>query len=203
MQGRACSLASIDIGKEGRVIEAERLIRRILQGEQEAFRELVDTYSQHVFHTAYSVLRDVKDAEDASQEVFIQVYRALPQYRSEGFKTWITRIALNKAIDMKRKRDRKPPEHGAGGSEEVLDRLPPAEEDTVTLLIHKERRETLRARIDQLPANHREIISAFYLEEKNYEQISSELNVSVKTVESKLYRARQWIRTHWKEEEWK
>ncbi|WP_433939279.1 RNA polymerase sigma factor [Paenibacillus lautus] len=190
-------------GKEGRVIDAETLIARILQGEQEAFRELVNQYSQHVFHTAYSVLRDAKEAEDASQEVFIQVYKALPQYRSEGFKTWITRIALNKAIDMKRKLSRKPPEQLPGEHEEVLDKLPSRDEDVVSLLIHKERSEELREKIEALPDNHRAIITAFYLEEKNYEQIAAELNVTVKTVESKLYRARQWIRKSWKEEEWK
>ncbi len=190
-------------GKEGRVIDAETLITRILQGDQEAFRELVSHYSQHVFHTAYSVLRDAKEAEDASQEVFIQVYKALPQYRSEGFKTWITRITLNKAIDMKRKLSRKPPEQLPGEHAEVLDKLPSRDEDVVSLLIHKERREELREKIKQLPDNHRAIITAFYLEEKNYEQIAAELDVTVKTVESKLYRARQWIRKSWKEEEWK
>lgn len=163
----------------------------------------MNQYSQHVFHTAYSVLRDAKEAEDASQEVFIQVYKALPQYRSEGFKTWITRIALNKAIDMKRKLSRKPPEQLPGELEEVLDKLPSRDEDVASLLIHKERREELREKIEALPDNHRAIIKAFYLEEKNYEQIAAELNVTVKTVESKLYRARQWIRKSWKEEEWK
>jgi RNA polymerase sigma factor (sigma-70 family) len=203
VQGQPPKLTSIVFGKEGRAIDAETLITRILQGEQEAFRELVNHYSQHVFHTAYSVLRDAKEAEDASQEVFIQVYKALPQYRSEGFKTWITRITLNKAIDMKRKLSRKPPEQLPGEHDEVLDKLPSRDEDVVSLLIHKERREELREKIEQLPDNHREIITAFYLDEKNYEQIATELNVTVKTVESKLYRARQWIRKSWKEEEWK
>jgi RNA polymerase sigma factor (sigma-70 family) len=73
----------------------------------------------------------------------------------------------------------------------------------VSLLVHKERREELLEKIKQLPDNHRAIITAFYLEEKNYEQIAAELNVTVKTVESKLYRARHWIRKSWKEEEWK
>ena len=77
MQGQLSKLTSMYLGRR-RVIDAETLITRILQGDQEAFRELVNHYSQHVFHTAYSVLRDAKEAEDASQEVFIQVYKALP-----------------------------------------------------------------------------------------------------------------------------
>ncbi|MGG1876990.1 RNA polymerase sigma factor [Paenibacillus sp. 7541] len=183
-------------------MEAEQLVTRILQGDQEAFRELVEQYSQHVFHTAYSVLRDVKEAEDASQEVFLQVYRALPQYRSEGFKTWITRITLNKAIDIKRKLSRKVHEQAAEGMQE-LDKLPSQDEDVVALLIRKEKREELQNKLGVLPDNHREVVTAFYLDEKNYEQIAAELNTTVKTVESKLYRARQWIRKRWKKEEWR
>lgn len=202
MQGLDKCRTSITNGKEGRVIETERLITRILQGDQGAFRELVNMYSKHVFHTAYSVLRDVKEAEDASQEVFIQVFKALPQYRSEGFKTWITRITLNKSIDLKRKIVRRTPEQ-QGDREEELERIPSRDEDTLNLLIHKEKKHELRQKVLSLPDNHREVITAFYLEEKNYEQIACELGVTVKTVESKLYRARQWIRKTWKEEKWR
>ncbi|WP_170308051.1 RNA polymerase sigma factor [Paenibacillus dakarensis] len=194
--------ASINNGKEGRAIETERLITRILQGEQEAFRELVNLYSQHVFHTAYSVLRDTKEAEDASQEVFVQVFKALPQYRSEGFKTWITRITLNKSIDIKRKLARRASEE-QGDLNDALERIPSRDKDTLSILIHQEKKQHLREKVQNLPDNHREVITAFYLEEKNYEQIASELGVTVKTVESKLYRARQWIRKSWKEEEWR
>lgn len=202
MQGLDKCRTSIINGKEGRVIETERLITRILQGDQGAFRELVNMYNKHVFHTAYSVLRDVKEAEDASQEVFIQVFKALPQYRSEGFKTWITRITLNKSIDLKRKIVRRTPEQ-QGDREEELEQIPSRDEDTLNLLIHKEKKHELRQKVLSLPDNHREVITAFYLEEKNYEQIACELGVTVKTVESKLYRARQWIRKTWKEEKWR
>lgn len=202
MQGEGICLTSINNGKEERAIETERLITRILQGEQEAFRELVNLYSQHVFQTAYSVLRDAKEAEDASQEVFIQVFKALPQYRSEGFKTWITRITLNKSIDLKRKITRRLPEQ-QGEDGEALERIPSRDQDTLVFLINKEKKQELRRKVNNLPNNHRDVVTAFYLEEKNYEQIAEELGVTVKTVESKLYRARQWIRNVWKEDDWK
>lgn len=56
--------------------------------------------------------------------------------------------------------------------------------------------------MDGLPARHRDILVQFYIEEKSYDQIAREQNIAVKTVESRLYRARSWIRKHWKEEEW-
>ncbi|GIO65185.1 RNA polymerase sigma factor SigW [Paenibacillus cookii] len=161
---------------------------------------LVEQYSQHVFQTAYSVLKNAKEAEDAAQEVFLQVYKSLPEYRSQGFKTWITRICVNKAIDAKRKISRRREEQMADG--ELIEHLPSAEEDVLRQLVRKEKQKLLETKMDGLPAQHRDILVQFYIEEKSYDQIAREQNIAVKTVESRLYRARSWIRKHWKEEEW-
>ncbi|WP_413372300.1 RNA polymerase sigma factor [Paenibacillus taichungensis] len=164
-------------------------------------RLLIEKYSQHVYHVAYSVLRNDQDAQDAAQEAFIQMVKSLPDYRSEGFKTWLTRIAFHKAIDAKRKLGRRSAED-LGGEEKIMN-MPGREEDVLARLVREERHEKLRERINQLPAQHRDIITAYYLSEKNYEQIARDAQVAVKTVESRLYRARQWIRNHWKEDEWR
>ncbi|MNR68457.1 RNA polymerase sigma factor SigW [compost metagenome] len=57
-------------------------------------------------------------------------------------------------------------------------------------------------RINELPDSHREIVTAFYLNEQSYEEIAADQSIAVKTVESRLYRARHWMREHWKEEDW-
>nr|WP_281197270.1 RNA polymerase sigma factor [Paenibacillus glacialis] len=173
----------------------------MLQGDATAFRFIVDQYSKHIFHTTYSVLRDVKDAEDVAQETFIQIYKSLSQYRSQGFKSWITRIAMNKAIDLKRKKTRR----GEDKQYPVFDMelIPSDEEDPLNRTIRKEKKELFKQKLQTIPDNHRVVLTAFYLEEKNYEQIAQELEVKPKTVESKLYRAREWIRKKWKEEDWK
>lgn len=187
-------------GKEGRVIEDEVLIKRICQGDEDAFRQFVNTYSQHVYKVTYSVLREVKAAEDAAQEAFLQMYKSLPDYRYQGLKTWITRIALNKAIDAKRKRDRLrelPVDY-----ELVLSQTPSSEEDILSGVVRRDRMNRLLGEINNLPETHREVMVAYYLEHKKYEQIAAENRITMKTVESRLYRARQWIRQHWKEDEW-
>ncbi|WP_082350658.1 RNA polymerase sigma factor [Paenibacillus xylanivorans] len=188
-------------GEEGRVIDEARLIEQIRQGDTSQMRLLIEKYSQHVYHVAYSVLRNDQEAQDAAQEAFIQMVKSLPDYRSEGFKTWLTRIAFHKAIDAKRKVGRRSAED-LGGEEKIMN-MPGREEDVLARLVREERQEKLRERIKQLPAQHRDIITAYYLSEKNYEQIARDAQVAVKTVESRLYRARQWIRNHWKEDEWR
>ena len=74
-----------------------------MDGSDHAFRLLVEKYRNDVFRTVFAVLRDQKEAEDAAQEVFMKIYTSLPQYENQGFKTWMTRIAVNHAIDVKRK----------------------------------------------------------------------------------------------------
>lgn len=188
------------IGKEGRVIDEELLIQQIRAGDESAFRKLVQTYGSYVYRAVYSVLRDPKEAEDAAQETFIRVYEALPSYNSQGFKTWLTRIAINKAIDLKRKRERLR-EETIEQQVELIE-LHSSVDDGLNHVLTKERKQTLREKVAELPERHREMITAYYLEEKSYEQIATEHNIALKTVESKLYRARIWIREHWKEEEW-
>ncbi|MGQ3481709.1 RNA polymerase sigma factor [Paenibacillus sp. TY11] len=188
------------IGKGESVIEIERIIERIRSGDRQAFREIVELYSKHVFHVAYSVLHDSKEAEDAAQEAFVQVYKSLPQYRNEGFKTWLSRIALHKALDIKRKQDRRPAE--LIDVAQSLVQLPSRDEDVLARLIREEQTVELSQKISQLPQQHRDIIQAYYMQGKTYDQIAEETQVALKTVESRLYRARLWIRNHWKEEEW-
>jgi RNA polymerase sigma factor (sigma-70 family) len=187
-------------GKEGRVIEDEILIQNICNGDSHSFRQFVDKYSQHVYKVTYSVLRDVKEAEDAAQETFLQIYKSLPEYRNQGLKTWISRIALHKAIDAKRRRDRR--REQSVDYDNVLSLTPAGDEDVLSGVVRRDREDRLRVEVENLPSVHRDVVIAFYLENKNYEQIAAESGVTLKTVESRLYRARQWIRTHWKEEEW-
>lgn len=145
-------------------------------------------------------MRHEKDAEDATQEVFLKIYYALPQYGSQGIKAWLTRIAVNHAIDVKRKKQRQ--------QEMILEpddipTLSSPEENVVLPLIQKEQRELVKSRLHDMPANYRQVIEAYYIAEKSYKQIAEEQQVEVKTVETKLYRARNWMKKHWKEDDFR
>lgn len=145
-------------------------------------------------------MRHEKDAEDATQEVFLKIYYALPKYSSQGIKSWLTRIAVNHAIDVKRKKQRQ--------QEMILepDDLPTLsspEENVVLPLLQKEQRELVKSRLHDMPANYRKVIEAYYIAEKSYKQIAEEQQVEAKTVETKLYRARNWMKKHWKEDDFR
>ncbi|RDW18983.1 RNA polymerase sigma factor [Oceanobacillus chungangensis] len=175
----------------------ETLIEKAKNGNEHAFRLLVEKYRTHIFKSVYPVLRNQKDAEDAAQEVFLKIYTSLHKYENKGFKTWITRIAVNHAIDIMRKQKRRREESLSDieTTEQEASRI----ESTEQLVIAKERRQYIRSRIKELPESYREVIIGFYIMEKSYQQLAEEQQVQVKTIETKLFRARKWMKKHWKE----
>jgi RNA polymerase sigma factor (sigma-70 family) len=170
----------------------------VLEGHDHAFRLLVEKYRNDVFRTIFAVLRDQKEAEDAAQEVFMKIYTSLPQYQNQGFKTWMTRIAVNHAIDVKRKQVRRREEV----AEDLEQQLVATPKDSVEKeIIDSDRRTLVRKKLDELPENYRDVIYGFYIAEKSYQQMAEEQNVQVKTIETKLYRARHWMKKNWKEDD--
>ena len=170
----------------------------MLEGNDHAFRLLVEKYRNDVFRTVFAVLRDQKEAEDAAQEVFMKIYTSLSQYENQGFKTWLTRIAVNHAIDVKRKQARR--------REDVVDSLEQQVPGTPKNSVEKEviaqdQRRLVQKKLNEVPENYREVIYGFYIAEKSYQQMADEQNVQVKTIETKLYRARNWIKKNWKEDD--
>ncbi|MEH7073032.1 sigma-70 family RNA polymerase sigma factor [Neobacillus drentensis] len=171
----------------------------MINGNDQAFRLLVEKYRNDVFRTIFAVLRDQKEAEDAAQEVFMKIYTALPHYQNQGFKTWITRIAVNHAIDVKRKQVSRREDIAEDLEQQLVAGTP---KDSVEKEIIKlDRRRLVRKKLDELPENYRDVIYGFYIAEKSYQQMAEEQNVQVKTIETKLYRARNWMKKNWKEDD--
>ncbi|MGF3104845.1 sigma-70 family RNA polymerase sigma factor [Rossellomorea sp. DUT-2] len=171
------------------------LIEKAKNGSENAFRMLIEMHKQYVFKCIFGVLRNQKDAEDASQEVWMKIYTSLPQYEHQGFKTWMTRIAVNHAIDCMRRKARQ--------KEELVDDLPVKESQDVVerRLLRKEQKQLVLRHLKEVPESYREVIEGFYIKEKSYQELANEQHVQVKTIETKLYRARLWMRKHWKEED--
>lgn len=200
-----CALkASIEL-KGGERICDELNINAMIAGDCQAFQLLVERYRQELYGYVYAVLHHPKDAEDVLQDVFVQIYLALPDYRGQGLKTWLARIAINKAIDYKRKAQRKREVliGGYSGAKDYEEQGSwTASESTEAFVLRAEQEEQIRQLIDALPGGHKKTVQAFYLEEKSYKEIAAQEQVELKTVESRVYRAKQWMRKHWKKEEW-
>ncbi|SDT34395.1 RNA polymerase sigma factor, sigma-70 family [Paenibacillaceae bacterium GAS479] len=205
VQGKLANHSSIGTwGREAQDIRNDvEWLRAVRDSGTDRFGEVIDEYGDYLYRTIYAVLRSPHDTEDVLQEVLLAICRALPDCRLEGFKTWITRIAVNRAIDwkrMKRRREEISAEPLDGGSERSA---PELREQTpiVEQLIAKERQHAVREKLADLPSDYGEVVRDFYFRRRTQEEISRERGMQPKSVESKLYRARSWMRRHWKKED--
>lgn len=172
------------------------------EGGPEHYGPFVQAYGPYIYRTVFAVLHSPHDAEDITQEVLLQIYRSLPDCRLDGLKTWITRIAVNRAIDFKRSKARRPEE--LSDSEAMSERM---HEDAAAVpaaelvAIEQADRQQVRERVEEMPGNYRKVVTAYYMDDKSYEQIAAETGLERKSVESRLYRARSWMKRHWRKED--
>jgi RNA polymerase sigma-70 factor (ECF subfamily) len=174
------------------------IVDRVRNGETRLFDQLVRRYQDLVYGMAAKFTGGA-DAEDVAQEVFLKVFRSLAGFRGEAkFSTWLYRIALNQCADWLR-RNRKPDRKAAAIEEarEVRDERV----DLEASLLEAEERDRLNRALDRLEARYRSVIVLLYYQKLPYEQIAAILEVPVKTVETRLYRARKALRAALSEEE--
>jgi RNA polymerase sigma-70 factor (ECF subfamily) len=89
-------------------LNEQELIQGLRNGEEAAFKYLVDTCQDRVYNTALGIVHNAEDAEDVAQEVFIQVYRSIHSFKGESkLTTWLYRIATTRALDLLRSRKSK------------------------------------------------------------------------------------------------
>ena len=180
--------------------EESVLIEKASRGDKESFERIINTYKNYVFAIILNFIKDNEEAQNISQEVFLQVYVSLPNFKEDNFKAWISRITTNKSIDyLRRKRSRvKEVEiEKLEGLDLPYERK--QDDQPELLLINKENKEEIKREIENLPEIYRESINKFYFEEKSYEQIALDQGVSKKTIESRLYRARLLLKKNWRD----
>ena len=129
--------------------------------------------------------------------MFIQLYRSLPDYQLDHLKAWIGRITVNKAIDWKRRQSKYIPEWDTALEKVVDSRFIGPDQQ----VIQNERATHIKELCRALPPRYKRIVIKYHFEEKSYQQIAREEGISLKTVESRLYRARKMMRERWKEGE--
>jgi RNA polymerase sigma factor (sigma-70 family) len=175
----------------------ELLVKRALKGDNDSFRSIVEKYQGLVYAICFNITGHRQEAENLAQETFIQVYRSLSRYENKGFKSWIGRIATNKAIDWKRKM--KLENEGKVVYLEDISEISTDDNGINEQLIKKENAKRVMELCNNLPEIYSTVLIKFYIQSKSYNEISKEDGISVKTVESRLYRAKQAIRKQWEE----
>ncbi len=180
--------------------DADRMMR-VQQGDLQAFEGLVDQYKRPIFNLVYRMLRDRDEAEDITQKVFIQVYRASDRYRPTAkFSTWIFTIARNLTLNEIRRRSRKPwtdsldETMDGEGPAQRLDppdhRARPANQE----LAHQEFLQCLEEAIDQLPENQRIAVLLCREGDISYEEMAKVMGCSLSAVKSLIFRGRETIK---------
>ena len=174
------------------------LIQQLREGDEQAFKSLVTNYQDLVFNTAIGIVQNSEDAEDVAQEVFIQVYRSIDQFKGDArLSTWIYRITTTKALDHIRSRKRKKRFAfitSLFGPNDELVHEPVDFQHPGVALDRKEQAALLFQMIAQLPENQKVAFTLHKTEELSYQEIADVMQLSVSAVESLLFRARQNLR---------
>ncbi|AEV67321.1 RNA polymerase sigma factor [Acetivibrio clariflavus] len=175
----------------------EILVEKALKGDDDSFRSIVEKYQGLVYAICFNITGHRQEAENLAQETFIQVYRSLSRYEKKGLKSWIGKIATNKAIDWKRKRRME--NEGKVVYLEDIGEISTESNSIHEELIKKENARKLLELCNNLPEIYSSVLIKYYIQSKSYNEISKEDGISIKTVESRLYRAKNAIRKQWKE----
>lgn len=171
----------------------EQIVTKVINGNIEAFEGIVNKYKKYVFGLCFNIVRDAFEAENLAQETFIKVYSSLNSYEFKGFKTYITKIAVNKSIDYKRKIASEKA-HSVQYIDEIENTVVSKEPTLYDQFIKKYDEHKIVKICSELPPIYSTVIIKYYFQTKSYKVIAQEENISVKTVESRLYRAKQLIR---------
>ena len=172
------------------------LVEQVKAGDDRAFDALMARYKRPVIHFVYRMIGDAGDAEDLAQDVFVRAYQNMRKpgfHQTTGaFSTWLFQVARNAALDCLRRRKRHPESltHGEedGRNMAVTERTADSE------ISANEVGAQIAAAVAQLPEDQKTAVILSEYENLSYAEIAAIMKCSVKSVESRLYRAKQFLR---------
>ena len=173
------------------------LIRQITSGNRDLFEQIVIQYQNLIYTVCLNIVKNSCDAENIAQETFLTAYCSLSGFHGGDFKSWLCRIAANKAIDFGRKESKLLFSDDFTFLE--LETHPGMAVDE--LVEQKEAGERLNQILSAIPDKYASVIRAFYYEQLSVKEIARQRQLPEKTVETQLYRAKKLIRERWGEHE--
>ena len=179
----------------------QQLVERVQRGDKYAFDLLVSKYQRKLGRLISRFVRDPGEAEDVTQEAFINAYRALPSFRGDSaFYTWLYRIGINTAKNHLLSNKRRAPTTTLFDAEEsesfeeasLLREVNTPENE----LMSKQVVDVVQKSLQQLPEDLRSALTLREIEGLSYEEIASVMNCPVGTVRSRIFRAREAVATN-------
>jgi RNA polymerase sigma-70 factor (ECF subfamily) len=170
------------------------VLRQAIQGDEESFSRIVETYQRPVFNLCYRMLGQAQEAEDAAQETFWRAYQHLRRYdQQRPFATWLLSIAAHYCIDQQRKRRLPTLALELMPDEDAPDPAPNPERVFAQL----EEKGQLQSLLARLGPQDRAAIILRYWYEFSEEEIAKTLQLTVSAVKSRLHRARKELSLSW------
>ena len=170
-------------------------MRRVLEGDVNAFEDLVTEHEKGVYAIAQRMTGNAEDAADMTQETFIKAYNSLSSFRGDSkFSVWLYRIATNVCLDFLRSRNRKPTVslsvEDDDGEETQMD-IADESQSPEQLLERGLTRDAVRRGLKSLSPEYRQILLLREIQGLSYEEIAEALALEVGTVKSRIFRARK------------
>ncbi len=177
-------------------IEPE-VLNQVQTGNQEAFTHLVEAYQRPVYNLCYRMLGNAEEAEDASQETFLRVYKNIKHYdHKRPFSTWLLSIAAHYCIDQLRRRRMVVISMDGHPYLDPPDNLPGPEASFYAL----ENQKRVQALLNSLNSHDRAAVVMYYWYDFSYEEIANSLALTVSAVKSRLHRARISLAEAWQDQ---
>ena len=171
-------------------VEDRDLATRASQGDVEAFTKLVRAHSSLVYRVALRVL-GTEDAQDASQEVWIRVWRNIKGFRGEStFSTWLYKIAVNTCLSVRQKEARREEREYGGDEMPYLPEPPGGDADPEAAALSAERRDEVQAALGHVRVEHRAALVLRHMEGLSYAEIAEVLEVPDGTAKGWVSRGR-------------
>jgi RNA polymerase sigma-70 factor, ECF subfamily len=178
------------------MVQDADIVKRLKAGDMWAFNAIVNLYSKQVINTCYRFLLDRDDAEDVSQEVFIEVFQSIKSFKGDSkLSTWIYRITVSKSLDELKKRKRKKRISSIGKLlhiDEVANWIAGGAMPDKSLNENESMKEVMKA-LNILPDNQRVAFTLSKIEGYSNIEIAEIMNTTTIAVESLIYRAKRKI----------
>jgi RNA polymerase sigma-70 factor (ECF subfamily) len=176
--------------------EDPQLVRLVLEGDTEAFNDLVERHQSRAYNLCVRMLGDADAAADVAQDAFISAYKHLPSLRGE-FRPWLMRIVANGCRDVLRSQKRRPSvslDLERDDDDTPAMQLADTGDGPEAALMKSELQKTIAGALAEIPDDQREVVILSDIQGLSYQEIADMTGINIGTVKSRLNRARSRLR---------